>query len=40
VQMIDVPGEHLSILEPGNVETLARRLQEVIAAQDRERNMG
>jgi amino acid adenylation domain-containing protein len=36
VQMIDVPGEHLSILERGNVETLARRLQEVIAQQDRD----
>ena len=40
VQMIDVPGEHLSILDRGNVETLARRLAEVIAAQEKGADLG
>jgi thioesterase domain-containing protein len=35
VQMVDVPGEHLTILEPGNVEVLAERLKQVVRAQRR-----
>ncbi|MFN4057997.1 MAG: non-ribosomal peptide synthetase [Roseinatronobacter sp.] len=30
VRMVDVPGEHLTILDPGNVETLAERLSQVV----------
>ena len=35
VRMVDVPGEHLTILEPGKVEVLAARLKKVIADQGR-----
>jgi amino acid adenylation domain-containing protein len=33
VRMVDVPGEHLTILEPQNVGVLAARLKDVIDAQ-------
>lgn len=36
IRMVDVPGEHLTILEPGNVEVLAARLRDVVADQGRD----
>jgi thioesterase domain-containing protein/acyl carrier protein len=33
VRLVDVPGEHLTILEPGNVEVLAERLKQVVRDQ-------
>lgn len=35
VRLVDVPGEHLTILSPGNVEVLAERLKQVVRDQER-----
>ena len=40
VRLVDVPGEHLTILSPGNVEVLAERLKQVVRDQERAQQRG